>query len=169
MKISLNRKAVLKAGKLYEQSDYAGPREKWLMTNLLKARQRGHMTKAELQRVAQWKWRGGAVVRLVELNTPAEVREITAASFVARSEKLRIGALLSLTGVRWPMASVILHFAFPRRYPILDQRAMKAVGGSTIYTFDRWQQYSDLCRRCAKQLGVSLRALDRALWVHGGD
>jgi hypothetical protein len=169
VRISLSRKAVLKAAQLYEQSDYAGTSEDWLVTNLPKARQRGQMTKAELRRVAQWKWRGGATVRLVELNTPAEVREITSASFAAKSEKLRIGALLSLTGVSWPMASVILHFAFPRRYPILDRRAMKTVGGLTFYTFDRWEEYSDLCRRRAKQLGVSLRVLDRALWVHGGD
>ena len=67
------------------------------------------------------------------------------------------------------MASVILHFAFPRRYPILDRRAMKAVGGSTHCTFDLWEEYSDLCRRAAKRLGVSMRTLDRALWIHGGD
>lgn len=128
MKIVLTRKAVLRAGKIYEQSDYAGPAEDWLVINLPKARLRGHLTKAELLRVARWKWRGGAVVRLVELNTTAEVKEITSTSFAAKCEKLRIGALLSLTGLGWPMASVILHFAFPRRYPILDQRAMKAVG-----------------------------------------
>jgi hypothetical protein len=169
MKITLQRAAVLTAAKAYEQSDYAGPAEDWLIARLPLAACRGHMTKAELRRVARWKWRGGAVVRLVNLNTAAEVREITAASFGAKSEKLRVGALLSITGVGWPMASVILHFAFRRRYPILDRRAMKAVGGSTHYTFDLWEEYSDLCRRAAKRLGVSMRTLDRALWIYGGD
>ena len=83
-------------------------------------------------------------------------------------KELQIISLHPLAGVGWPMASVILHFAFPGCYPILDRRAMKAVGGSTNYSFELWQAYTDLCRRKAEQLGVDLRTLDRALWVAGG-
>jgi len=168
MKIPFNRAAALKAAAAYDDSDYAGPEEDWLMERLPLAAERGHMTKAELRRVAKWKWRGGRVAQLVDTNTPEEVKEITAVSFAARSERLRVGALLSLAGVGWPMASVILHFAFRDRYPILDKRTMHAVGNSTNYTFDLWDEYSELCRREAKRLDVCMRKLDRALWVVGG-
>lgn len=65
------------------------------------------------------------------------------------------------------MASVILHFAFPDDYPILDVMAMDTVGGSTHYTYDKWIEYKDLCCRTAKQHGISLRTLDKALWEKG--
>ena len=55
MMISLPHTAILKAAKAYEQSDYAGPAEDWLMANLPLAARRGHMTKEELRRVARWK------------------------------------------------------------------------------------------------------------------
>lgn len=133
------------------------------------AADRGHMTRADLIAVAKWKWKGGRTQQLVAVNSEEEVIEITGAAFRAKSERLRIGALLSLHGVKWPMASVILHFAFPDRYPILDVRAMTAVGGSTIYNLDRWLEYTNLCKRVAAIHKVSMRELDRALWVAGGD
>jgi hypothetical protein len=63
------------------------------------------------------------------------------------------------------MASVILHFAFPKEYPILDVRAMNTVGGSTLYNFERWMSYVGLCRDTARKHDVSLRTLDKALWA----
>jgi hypothetical protein len=115
------------------------------------AAQRRHMTRDDLIAVAKWKWRGGRTHQLCSQNTEAEVEEITAVSFVATSERLRIRALLALRGVQWPMANVILHFAFPDRYPILDVRATNTVGGSTIYTFEKWQD-KDVCRLSALYL-----------------
>lgn len=90
--------------------------------------------------------------------------EITAVAFSTTNERLRIGALLSLAGVEWPMASVILHFAFPDHYPILDVRAMNSVGGSTIYNFDRWLNFVRICRDKREEYAVPMRTLDKALW-----
>jgi len=63
------------------------------------------------------------------------------------------------------MASVILHFAFPDQYPILDVRAMNTVGGSTFYKFERWLEYLELCRTTAEGHGITMRTLDKALWA----
>lgn len=98
-------------------------------------------------------------------NAMAEIKEISAVSFATQSERLRINVLLALRGVRWPMASVILHFAFPDRYPIMDVRAMNTVGGSTHHTFEKWQEYGDLCRETAAARGGTMRELDKVLWV----
>ena len=35
---------------------------------------------------------------------------------------------MALSGVRWPTASVLLHFGHRDRYPILDYRALEALG-----------------------------------------
>ena len=160
MQINLTRDQILEhAGHyVYDEDDVLGAR-------MGAAAQRGYMTRDDLIAVAKWKWRGGRTRQLCGQNTEAEVEEITAVSFAAGSERLRIGALLALRGVQWPMASVILHFAFPDRYPILDVRAMNTVGGSTLYTFERWLEYLKLCRATAKTHGITMRILDKALWV----
>ena len=161
MRINLTKDEVLKFSELYvyDEDDKLGDR-------LRLAVGRGHLTLDDLIAVARWKWRGGRTRQLVADNTEEEVREISSVSFAAKTERLRIGALLALRGVQWPIASVILHFAFPDRYPILDVRAMNTVGGSTLYTFGKWIEYVTLCRRKAAEFDVSMRVLDRALWAH---
>lgn len=160
MQINFTREQILEyaACYVYDADDVLG-------TRMEAAAQRGHMTREDLIAVARWKWRGGRTRQLCAENTEAEVVEITTASFGATSERLRIGTLLSLRGVQWPMASVILHFTFPDQYPILDVRVMNTVGGSPLYTYEKWVDYVGLCRRTAAEHGVSMRTLDKALWA----
>lgn len=158
MQIPFTKAEVLKYSSLYNYPDAD------LATALRKAVQRGYMTRDELVEVARWKWKGGGPRRLAAENTEDDVREITRISFATSSERLRITALLALKGVHWPMASVILHFAFPDRYPIFDVRVMHTVGGSKHYTLDSWLKYAELCRTTAQKLGVTMRVLDQALW-----
>lgn len=161
MQIKLNRDQIL------EYSNYdVSSEDDVLGARLEAAARRGHMTHDDLIAVATWKWRGSRTRQLCDQNTEAEVEEITRVSFAAESERLRIGVLLALRGVQWPMASVILHFAFPDRYPILDVRAMNTVGGSTHYTFEKWLEYLALCRATVKSHGITMRTLDKALWAY---
>ena len=167
MKIRLKKDEIVRYSNQYVGSNNdIVDRDDALANQLRAAVNRGHLTRADLVAVATWKWRGGRTRQLALGNTEDEVREISAVSFLARTERLKIGALLALQGVQWPMASVILHFAFPDRYPILDIRAMNTVGGSTIYTFDKWMQYVELCRDATQRFGVTMRNLDRALWQY---
>ena len=125
---------------------------------------RGYLDLQDLTCVAQWK--SPRRVSLVEGNEEQDVREVSSVSFATKSERLRIGALRVLEGIEWPRASAILHFAFPDRYPILDVRAMRTVGGPLNgYTFRAWDEYTDLCVRTAAEYGVCMRQLDRALWT----
>jgi hypothetical protein len=84
----------------------------------------------------------------------------------AESERDRIEPLLSLRGVGWPTASVLLHVAYPDCFPILDTRALHALGVRTpsAYGFRFWETYVMTWRRLAAQAGVDGRALDQALW-----
>jgi len=160
MKISLTRDQILRFADLY---DFGQDQD--IVGTMRAAAARGHMTREDLIVVAKWKWKGGRTRQLCGQNSEQDVEEITKVSFSTSSERLRIGALLALRGVQWPMASVILHFAFPTKYPILDVRAMGSVGGSTLYNFQKWQDYSALCRQCTLEHGLSMRTLDKALWA----
>lgn len=160
MQITLTKDEVLHYASLYDENRY----DDGIETALAGAAARGFMDLSDLVAVARWKWKGGRTAQLVKRNSDTDVRAITAVAFSTTSERLRIGALLSLAGVEWPMASVILHFAFPDYYPILDIRAMNSVGGSTIYNFDRWIDFVRICRDKCEEYAVPMRTLDKALW-----
>ena len=160
---------LLSTASEYDYGSDGGKLENWLMKTLPEALERGHLRKTELIEVARWKWRGGRTRQLCDKNTEEEVREISAFAFSARTKRARYGALLALSGVREPMASVILHFAYCDRYPVLDVRAMKAVDGKQYWTFERWQKYTEICQEAVRRFRVSMRDLDRALWTVGGE
>ena len=158
---------ILEADKCHNTLLGALRADEWLCKHLQGIAERGCLTRDELKKIARWKYRGGKIRQLIKGNSKDEVREISKVAFAAKSERLRIGALLALQGISWPMASTILHFVFPRCYPILDVNTMEAVGGSTNYNFERWMCYIHLCRDKARHYEVTLRVLDRALWVRG--
>jgi hypothetical protein len=71
-----------------------------------------------------------------------------------------------LRGVEWATASVLLHVAYPERYPILDQRALHELGVAprASYTFPFWEAYVAVWLELAERAGVDGRTLDQALW-----
>ena len=82
--------------------------------------------------------------------------------------------LLGLPGVGVAVASVVLHFADPRRYPIYDVRvraALRRVGVRRRFppTPHGWEAYVRTLRALAVRHRVSLRTLDKALWGLGGE
>jgi len=131
------------------------------------ARQRQHFTLAHLLVLAQWK--SPRTVPSVERNRDEFVREVTALALSEEvSEEMRIKCLPLLHGVQWPVASVILHFGFEDRYPILDFRALWSLQEPQpqTYELDLWTRYTDFCRQYIAEHGVSMRVFDRALWTY---
>jgi hypothetical protein len=104
----------------------------------------------------------------VAANTEAAVVDATGRALAAVDEETRIAALLELEGVGVPTASTLLYFAFPDDYPILDVRALESLGVKprSTYPVSFWLDYLEACRRLARDAGVSIRTLDKALWQH---
>lgn len=134
-----------------------------------RARQRGYYTRPEFMVVCRWKSPRSA--GKAERNSPADVRRATRIALRDRDEVARMQALISLAGVGVPVASTLLHFAFPRQYPILDYRALESLGQKrrSTYPVSFWLRYLEACRRIAGENHVSLRTLDKALWQHSRD
>jgi hypothetical protein len=129
------------------------------------ARERGWYTRAELIRVCRWKTpRSGPLVR--RNSSPVVEAATRTALDDENGERARAEALLALRGVGWPTASVLLHVAFPDDYPILDVRALHALGvkAPSSYSFSFWEAYVTAWRPLAKRSGVDGRTFDRALW-----
>lgn len=146
---------------------YAYPGEAGLMDTLAPTvRSRRQLTLGDLKRVCEWK--SSRIGRKIDANSESDVAELSAFALRAESERARIGSLRLLHGVDWPTASVILHFFHADPYPILDRRAVWSLQSlkPSLYTFDFWMGYVRACRSLASQHGVTMRALDRALWQY---
>jgi hypothetical protein len=103
----------------------------------------------------------------VASNSAAAVRAATRHAFVTKDPAAQIVHLTDLNGVGFPTASVLLHTAFPKRFPILDVRALESLGVTKPnYTPAFWADYVGACRALARENGISLRTLDKALWQH---
>ena len=142
------------------------PKSESELTDQIKplVQQRGYLTLDELKTVCVWKSERSK--SRVASNATEDVETITQVCFGTLNERLRIGSLLLLNGIEFPTASVILHFFHPAPYPILDYRALEALGVQkpSAYTFDFWNQYVAFTRQLADEHKVSMRTLDKALW-----
>ena len=129
-------------------------------------RARGHLLKKEFLTVCAWKTpRSQSRCARNETHT---IEEISRLVLTTRSEALKIQLWTLLSGVKWPTASVFVHFTFEDQYPILDFRALWSLGYAKPppYTFQFWVSYTVFCRALAKDAGVSMRVLDQALWKY---
>lgn len=129
-----------------------------------RARQRGYYTRDDLILVCNWKT--GRSVGLVARNTEEDVEFVTSEALAASDEMTRMNTLRWLWGVDVPTASALLYFAFPGDYPIIDVRALESLGREKprYYSAKFWAEYLDACRCLAKEIGVPIRTLDKALW-----
>lgn len=138
--------------------------ESRLLALRTKVQSAGYLTMANLRLLARWK--SPRNTSRIEQNSEGFVADVTRFALCARDERARIEALTILDGVKWPTASVVLHIFHTDQYPILDFRALWAVGVKvpSQYTFEDWWPYTQYCRKLAERNGVTMRTLDRALW-----
>lgn len=120
--------------------------ERKLEVNLAPAvRECGHYDLWNLIPVAQWK--SPRIVHHIKNNKPAFVAEATRMALLTKDERARYEIPTILKGVGRPMSSVLLHFAFPDRYPIIDFRAVWALGIAPYREdFEFWIDYATCCR-----------------------
>jgi len=163
--MKINKKNILKYAKLYER-DYKkkGKKTEKRMKSLLKNQR--YLTLENLIAIGDWK--APRARRHYKKNGDRRVRKITRFSFGTRDEKERIESLDSLQGVGYPIASTILHFGFPRKYPIMDFRVIRSLGWKrhSTYNFQFWQRYCKRIRNISKKFGLPIRTVEKALWKY---
>ena len=172
--IALDRARIVALARAFDREGAAGPwrgGERRLKARLARRRARGiYLTREELRWVGEWKT--PRIRPQIARNSEAGVRGLTAAAFLARGDATRLRLLLGLPGVGVAVASVVLHFAEPGRYPIYDMRVRAALGRIGVRrrfppTAAGWVAYTSILRELAARHRVSLRTLDKALWRLG--
>lgn len=125
-----------------------------------------YLDKEKFIRLGRWKSR--RPIKHYKNNSDDLVKEITKFSLATSNEEARIKILFILKGVSWPVASVILHFAFPDKYTIMDFRAIWSLGWEQpkSYSFNFWQKYCNEIMRLSKKFNMPIRNMDKALWQY---
>jgi len=123
--------------------------------------------KETLTRLAVWKARS-RVKPLVERNSEANIRMVTAFAFGIHDERMKIRILCCLDGVSIPMASAILTAWDPESYGIIDVYAWRACSGENrAPTEDNWIAYLNEIRMMAARHHKTPRQIDMALVTYG--
>ena len=161
--MNINRNNILKYADAYDKR-YRGTADEVEMKRLLK--KQGYLRQKELVRIGMWKSKRPKRHYESEENDDLTVKEITAFSFRTKSEKARIESLLALKGISWPVASAILHFAFPSKYPIWDFRVLWSLGWTEHYNFNLWQKYCSKIRKISGKYKLPIRTVEKALWKY---
>ena len=173
---ALDRRRIRALARRFDRAEAGSPwapAERRLKARLRRRRHRGalYLTRRELCWLGEWKT--PRIRPRIARNTAAGVRGVTGAAFLARDERLRVCLLTALPGVGLAVASVVLHFADPGRYPVYDVRVRTALARLGLRrrfppTPAGWVAYAGCLRRLARRHRVSLRTLDKALWLAGG-
>ncbi|WP_435147185.1 hypothetical protein [Halobaculum sp. P14] len=157
--------------------------EQSLLDSLPQRLQSGEAGLAEIEKVIEWKQAEAANRRAANVNhlrksSEEEVREAVREALAHDSVAGKIEALDEddrLLGIGFRTASSILMFTDPSKYTVIDHRAVRTLNqegyldiepDSTFSTED-YIYYLGTCRTLASHFRISLRRLDRALWVIG--
>lgn len=127
-----------------------------------------YLDRDHLIKIGKWKSPRALNQYKNALNSDERVKEITSFALSSKDEYIKIMCPQLLKGISWGVASVILSFAFPDDYMIIDFRAVWSLGleEPKQYTFEYWMDYTNQVRKIAKDCNVSLRQLDKALWQY---
>jgi hypothetical protein len=115
-------------------------------------------------------WKAARVKGYIKEEDNEFIKEVTRIAFSTQNERLKLEILTLLEGVSIRMASAILMFCYPEEYTVMDVRALDSLveanqlTGKIKVDYDNFKQYNQICHRIAKENGVPLRTLDKALW-----
>lgn len=124
----------------------------------------GDYNRENLRAIFRWKTKGRGIGR-IKRNSDNEIADALGLAVQAKTERAAVAVLVGLYGVDVPVASAILTAIYPKRFTIIDFRALQALGtDSSNRSIDFYLEYLTFCRALAVKHGVSLRDLDRALW-----
>lgn len=128
---------------------------------------KGSRRPEHLKAIAHWKAPRASHHIESEKNTPGLISEVLEVAVGDQTLAQKVDQLVRLTGVEVAMASAILTCIDPSQYTVIDVRALDALGVQEKPNTDLYERYLAFCRATAKELGVELRQLDRALWKAG--
>ena len=173
--MDLGRRVLEQQEPLYAEEEEMYEEEVARLESLPAAFEEDEWTREDLEWIIEWKVRVFTKPTLKHLNKndDEEIRAQIEKAVHDSSIRSKVEALTSLTGIGVPVASAILLFINPDRFTVIDERAWNVLQETGYLgqelsddpTADEYLMYLGACWTLANEYDVSLRTLDRALWV----
>ncbi|MBB4212604.1 hypothetical protein EV659_11351 [Rhodothalassium salexigens DSM 2132] len=127
---------------------------------------RGYLTDEDFEFICSWKSPRPKMHR--QRNTSSEIARKTHAALSEVSRSKSLDFLVELKGVRLRTATAVMHWFRQHDTPILDYRVIFSLGRPEPSNYEDMLFYDQIADEIigeAKKVDVSLREMDRALWV----
>ena len=119
------------------------------------------------------RWKSKRPTPFYKANDERLIEEATRLAYEITNERIKLHILKVLKGVQVPVASTILHYLYPDKFPIFDEYARATLEKAGKWSRpisdasdEAWLEYTALMRNLSNSLGVTLRELDKALWAY---
>ena len=130
----------------------------YLLKKIRLAKRRGYLNKEELVLISNWK--SPRTIKKILSNSKKSIEQKTKFAIVSEDELKIITQLTELNGVSIAMASAILMFLNPKKYPVIDIRVWEVLYELRIVKENKagknlsksnWLDYLDIVRAKAKK------------------
>jgi len=145
------------------------------LESLPTAFKKGTWSREDLEWIIEWKVGvfTKPILKHLRKNDDEEIQAKVEEAVHEPDIRSKIEALTSLNGIGVPVASAILMFINEDRFTVIDERAWNVLQETGYLgqelsddpTADEYLLYLGACWAIANEYDVSLRTLDRALWV----
>ena len=115
-------------------------------------------------------WKASRIKGLMDFTCPEKYCAFVRLAYDTANRRTKLWILTSLEGWGIPMASTMLHFLHPNRFPIVDYRVLQVLRDRTGFIANRdtekgyWRYYSEI-HYIMRTTGCRMREIDRALWA----
>lgn len=126
----------------------------------------GHLDRRLFLDLAGWKSRRPR--KWQESNSDDTIKAATSKAFLTEDIDDAILALTALSGIALRSATALLHWMHPHRFPLLDIRAVSALGENAPKNWEDIEYYKIFTRKICgirNDVDLDLRTIDRALWT----
>lgn len=130
--------------------------------------ERGAFDRTDVLIVGRWK--SVRSTGYLARNSDDFIEQVTSTALTAPDDIKHL-VLTLLDGVGVPMAGAMLTACFPRRFTVIDVRAVATLRAVGLVAPDVWPDYVgyvSTCQSVANRIGRDLRTLDRALYTANG-
>lgn len=173
--MGLTRHALEQLESKYPDEEERYEEEVARLESLPTAFQNGEWSREDLEWIIEWKVGvfTKPILKHLQKNDDEEIQARIEEAVHEPDIRSKVEALTSLNGIGVPVASAILMFIDKDRFTVIDKRAWNVLQETKYLpeelsedpTADEYLIYLGACWTLANEYGVSLRTLDRALWV----
>ena len=173
--MDLSRRVLEHLESKYPEQEDMYEEEVEQLESLPTAFEEGTWSREDLEWIIEWKVGvfTKPILKHLRKNDDEEIQARIEEAVHEPDIRSKVEALTSLNGIGVPVASAILMFIDEDRFTVIDERAWNVLQETNYLsqelsedpTVDEYLIYLGACWTLANEYDVSVRTLDRALWV----